>query len=110
MMNDNNYFKNVGGNVRINANNKNIRLVQQWNQYPYKERNYMNTIRQIQTRCVKNGIKKPIIDNSKKLYTDIINVNLNSNYDKQQKSDKKYLIVRGQIRLSLIAACLYYGS
>jgi transcription initiation factor TFIIIB Brf1 subunit/transcription initiation factor TFIIB len=86
-----------------------IKMLQRWNQMPYKERSLYLVIKEIETRCEKYGIPKSVVDNAKILYKHISNCKY-SDKKKTQKDGEKNIIIRGKNRQSIKGACVYYGA
>ena len=82
-----------------------IRLLQNWNHMPYKERSLSNILYHIERSLKKYKITKAIIDNAKILYKNISDLKHISGPNKD-----KYIITRGINRYGIIAACAYYGA
>jgi transcription initiation factor TFIIIB Brf1 subunit/transcription initiation factor TFIIB len=83
-----------------------IKMLQKWNQMPYKERSLYQVIKEIESRCEKYNIPKSVIDNAKILYKHVSNSKINR---KGNDSDKS-IIIRGINRQSIKGACVYYGA
>lgn len=82
-----------------------VRLLQSWNQMPYKERSLSTILHHIEFSLKKFKITKAIIDNAKILYKNISDLKHTSGINKD-----KYIITRGINRYGIIAACAYYGA
>jgi transcription initiation factor TFIIB len=86
-----------------------IKMLQKWNQMPYKERSLYQVIKEIETRCEKCNIPKSVMDNAKILYKHISNSKISDKKRLSQNTDKS-IIIRGNNRQSIKAACVYYGA
>jgi transcription initiation factor TFIIB len=82
-----------------------LKMLQNWNQMPYKERSLSDTLQYIEHICKKANILKCVIDNAKILYKQISEQKYNTKDDKI-----KNVIIRGNNRKGIMSACLYYGS
>ena len=90
----------IGGN-----NYSRMSLLQnKWYRMVYRERSLLSVLTDIEQKCRKYNINKPIIDNSKILFKKI-----NDSKHKYGKNKGKQIIIRGINRNSLIAACIYHG-
>jgi len=83
-----------------------MKMLQKWNQMPYKERSLYQVIKDIETRCEKYSIPKSVAENAKILYKHITSSKINR---KGEDADKN-LIIRGLNRQAIKGACLYYGA
>ena len=81
-----------------------VKILHSWSQMPYKERSLNIVLKDIQERCRKTGILKCIEDDAKILYKNISDC-------KHIKGDNKgkNIIIRGNNRRSLIAACVFFA-
>jgi len=86
-----------------------IKMLQKWNQMPYKERSLYQVIKEIEVRCEKYNVPKSVVDNAKILYKHISNCKI-SDKKKVQADPNKNIIIRGNNRQSIKAACVYYGA
>lgn len=82
-----------------------LRMLQSWNQMPYKERSLSEVLQHIEKNLKTYKITKAIIDNAKILYKNISEI---KHMDGPNKG--KNIIIRGLNRCGLIAACAFYGS
>jgi transcription initiation factor TFIIB len=82
-----------------------LKMLQTWNQMPYKERSLSETLQFIDQTCKKTNIPKSVIDNAKILYKQIND----QKYDSGSNKDKN-IIIRGNNRRGIQAACVYYGA
>lgn len=82
-----------------------LRILQSWNQMPYKERSLSEVLQHIDSKLKNYKISKSIIDNAKILYKNISEIKHNSGINKG-----KNIIIRGLNRRGLIAACAFYGA
>lgn len=82
-----------------------LRILQSWNQMPYKERSLSEVLQHIDGKLKVYKISKSIIDNAKILYKNISTIKHNNGANKG-----KNIIIRGLNRRGLIAACAFYGA
>lgn len=82
-----------------------LKMLQNWNQMPYKERSLSDTLQIIEQICKKANILKCVIDNAKILYKQVSE----QKYEKGKNKDKS-VIIRGNNRKGIMSACLYYGA
>lgn len=82
-----------------------LRIIQSWNQMPYKERSLSEVLQHIDSKLKTYRITKAVIDNAKILYKNISEIKHGSGINKG-----KTIIIRGLNRRGLIAACAYYGA
>lgn len=82
-----------------------LRMIQGWNQMPYKERSLSDVLQHIEKNLKSYKITKAIIDNAKILYKNISEI---KHTDGPNKG--KTIIIRGLNRCGLIAACAFYGA
>lgn len=82
-----------------------LKMLQNWNQMPYKERSLSDILQYLEQVCKKNNLPKSVIDNVKILYKQIHDLK----YDIEEKKDKS-IIIRGDKRRGVYGACIYYGS
>jgi transcription initiation factor TFIIB len=82
-----------------------LKMLQNWNQMPYKERSLSDILQNLDQICRKNNLPKSVIDNVKILYKQIHDLK----YDIEEKKDKN-VIIRGENRKGIYGACIYYGS
>ena len=97
-----NYFlpqSSLGTN--IGGGNSKLKRLHTWSQMPYEERSLYDVIQEIETKCRKENIPKAVIDNAKNLY---------KKFTEQKNKDGKKIIIRGDNRKSLIAACVLEGA
>ncbi len=82
-----------------------LKMLQTWNQMPYKERSLSDILQHLDQVCKKNNLPKSVIDNVKILYKQIHDLK----YDTEEKKDKS-VIIRGDNRTGIYGACVYYGA
>jgi transcription initiation factor TFIIB len=85
-----------------------IKMLQRWNQMPYKERSLYQVIKEIETRCEKYNIPKSVVDNAKILYKHVSTSKITKKIPSEDVN--KSIIIRGNNRQSIKAACVYYGA
>ena len=95
------FFKESSMGTRIGGRgNSRMKTIHKWTFMPYKERSRREVFDFISTICKKANISKAIIDNAQILYTNLSMV---------KHHNGKNIIIRGNNRESLIAACVYFG-
>ena len=82
-----------------------LRLLQSWNQMPYKERSLSEVLQNLEKNLKASKITKSVIDNAKILYKNISEIKY-----KEGNNTGKPIILRGLNRCGLIAACAFYGA
>jgi len=82
-----------------------LKMLQNWNQMPYKERSLSEILQYIEKVCRKNNLTKSVIDNAKILYKYIHDLK----YDSEEKKNKS-VIIRGNNRIGIYGACVHYGA
>jgi len=82
-----------------------LRLLQSWNQMPYKERSLSEVLQSLEKNLKASKITKSVIDNAKILYKNISEIKY-----KEGNNTGKPIILRGLNRCGLIAACAFYGA
>ena len=82
-----------------------LKMLQNWNQMPYKERSLSDILQILEQACRKYNLPKSVIDNVKILYKQIHDLK----YDIEEKKDKS-VIIRGENRRGIYGACIYYGA
>jgi len=97
--------KSSMGTVISGSGYSRLRMIQSWNQMPYKERSLSDVLQNIEKNLKTYKITKAIIDNAKILYKNISEIKHNEGTNKG-----KTIIIRGLNRSGLIAACAYYGA
>lgn len=85
----------------IGGGNSKLKRLHIWSQMPYEERSLYDVLLEIETKCRKENIPKSVIDNAKNLY---------KKFTEQKNKDGKKIIIRGDNRKSLIAACVLEGA
>lgn len=93
------------GTIITGAGCGRLRLIQKWDQMPYKERALSNVLQHIESNMKTCKMTKAIIDNAKILYKNISEL---KHTDGPNKG--KNIIIRGFNRSGLIAACAFYGA
>ena len=81
-----------------------MKTIHKWTLVPYKERSRREVFEFISKKCRKYNLEKAIIDNAHILWT-----NLSQIKHKNGDNEGRAIIIRGNNRESLIAACVYYG-
>ena len=97
-------LSSLGTKIGGNSYSRMSLLQNKWYRMVYRERSLLNVLTDIEGKCRKYNINKPIIDNSKILFKKI-----NDSKHKYGKNKGKQIIIRGINRNSLIAACIYHG-
>ena len=82
-----------------------VKMMQKWDQMPYKERSLSEVLKQIESKCRKYHIVKSVIDNAHSMYKKISDIKHDDGTNKG-----KSVIIRGMNRKSIIAACVFYGA
>lgn len=82
-----------------------MKMLQSWDQFPYKERSLAEVLNVIEHNLKKYKITKSIIDNAKILYKNLSEIKHTDGINKG-----KSIIIRGLNRRGLIAACAFYGA
>ena len=82
-----------------------LKMLHMWDQVPYKERSLSEVLCNIEQKLKKYKITKSIIDNAKILYKNLSEI---KHIDGTNKG--KSIIIRGDNRRGLIAACAFYGA
>jgi len=86
------------------SNRNKLKILQDWNAMPYKERSLNNVLKEIRSKCYEAKIIKCIEDDAKILYKNISECKY---VDGKKKGN--YIIKRGNNRRGLIAACIFYA-
>ncbi|QGR53813.1 transcription initiation factor tfiib [Moumouvirus maliensis] len=94
--------KSSQGTIIVGANNSRLKRKQKWNSTVYKERSLNNVFEYIATICSNNNIPKIITDSAKILYKRLSDCKHKSGVNKG-----KQIIIRGNNRSSIIAACVF---
>jgi transcription initiation factor TFIIB len=81
-----------------------IQILHSWSKMPYKERSLYIVLKEIQSKCESANILKCIEHDAKILYK-----NISECRHVGGKSKGKYIIIRGNNRKSLIAACVFFA-
>lgn len=99
-----NYFfpKSSQGTIMVGSSSNRLKRKQKWCTMVYKERSLNLVFEYISQICSKNKIPKIIVDSAKTLYKKISDC-------KHKSGDNigKQIIIRGDKRLSIIAACVF---
>jgi len=82
-----------------------LKMLQTWNQMPYKERSLSDILQYLEQVCRKNNLPKSVIDNVKILYKQIHDLK----YETEERKHKN-VIIRGDNRKGIYGACVYYGA
>ena len=85
----------------IGGMNSKLKRLHVWSQMPYEERSLYDVLQEIESKCRKENIPKAVIDNARNLY---------KKFTEQKNKDGKKIIIRGDNRKSLIAACVLEGA
>lgn len=102
----NNYFcpnSSLGIKMKVKGFSR-IANIQKQGQIPYNEKELMTTIKSIEEKCIKYGIKQNIIDTAKTLYKKVRDYRHTNG-----KREGKAVIMRCINRKSMIAACVFYA-
>jgi len=99
-----NFFfpKSSQGTIMAGSSNSRLKRKQKWNSMVYKERSLNSVFEYISQICSKNNIPKIIVDSAKILYK-----RLSDCKHKTGINAGKQIIIRGENRLSIIAACVF---
>jgi transcription initiation factor TFIIIB Brf1 subunit/transcription initiation factor TFIIB len=99
-----NFFfpKSSQGTIMAGSSNSRLKRKQKWNSMVYKERSLNQVFEYISQICSKNNIPKIIVDSAKILYK-----RLSDCKHKTGINVGKQIIIRGENRLSIIAACVF---
>jgi transcription initiation factor TFIIIB Brf1 subunit/transcription initiation factor TFIIB len=81
-----------------------MKTIHKWTLVPYKERSRREVFEFISRTCKNYNLEKAIIDNAQILWTNLSQIK-HTNGDNEGRS----IIIRGNNRESLIAACVYFG-
>ena len=82
-----------------------IKMLKNWGQVPYKERNLAEVLNEIDAKCKKYRITKAIIDGAKILYKNMKEIKHDCGVNKG-----KPIIIRGLNCKQIIAACFHFGA
>lgn len=94
--------KSSQGTIITGINNIRLKRKQKWNSMVYKERSLNGVFEFIKMVCTKNNITKNIIDTANFLYKKLSDCKYKSG-----KNIGKQIIIRGENRISIIAACVF---
>lgn len=99
-----NFFfpKSSQGTIMTGINNIRLKRKQKWNSMEYKEKSLNDAFEDITSICVKNNIPKIIIDTAKILCKKISDCK-----HREGINAGKQIIIRGENRWSIIAACVF---
>lgn len=99
-----NFFfpKSSQGTIMVGTGNSRLKRKQKWNSMVYKERSLNQVFEYISLYCTKNHIPRIIVDSAKILYK-----RLSDCKHKTGPNIGKQIIIRGENRLSIIAACVF---
>lgn len=100
------FFPNSSLSTTINIwGYSKMKMLNSWGQVPYNERSLGRILSFIDEKCAPYKIPKAIKDEAKILYKNIKEIKHATGINKG-----KNLIIRGNNRIDIIAACLYFGS
>lgn len=99
-----NFFfpKSSQGTIITGSSSSRLKRKQKWNSMVYKERSLNIVFEKISQICGKNNIPKIIVDTAKILYK-----KLSDCKHKNGNNVDKQIIIRGENRTSIIAACVF---
>ena len=99
-----NFFfpKSSQGTIMAGSSNSRLKRKQKWNSMVYKERSLNQVFENISNICSKNNFPKIIVDTAKILYK-----KLSDCKHKSGVNSGKQIIIRGENRISIIAACVF---
>lgn len=99
-----NFFfpKSSQGTIMVGSSNSRLKRKQKWNSMVYKERSLNQIFEYISKICSKNNITRIIVDSAKIFYK-----KLSDCKHKSGVNIGKQIIIRGENRLSIIAACVF---
>ena len=95
------FKKRSMGTIIGGRGNSRIKTIHRWGLMPYRERSRKEVFDFLTRTCKKGGLEKSIIDNAHILYMNLSGV--------KKKNMDRTIIIRGNNRDSLIAACVYFG-
>lgn len=93
------------GTTIMACGNSKIKKLHNWGQMPYNERALKDVLDLIDSECKKHHIVKAVSDCAQVLFSKIYKIKHTDG-----KNEGKKMIFRGKNRLSIIAACVYYGA
>jgi transcription initiation factor TFIIB len=100
------FFPNSSiGTVIGGKGHNRLRMLQIWDQMPYKERALSNVFQHIESNLKTHKITKSIIECAKTLYNNVSQLK-----HKDGPNKGKNIIIRGYNRSGIIAACAFYAS
>lgn len=94
--------KSSQGTIMVGTGNNRLKRKQKWNSMVYRERSLNQVFEYISMYCSKNHIPRIIVDSAKILYK-----KLSDCKHKSGPNIGKQIIIRGDNRLSIIAACVF---
>lgn len=99
-----NFFfpQSTQGTVMTGIGSSRLKRKQKWNSMVYKERSLNNVFEFIKKKCADGGIPKSISDTAQIMYKKI-----NDSTHKTGINEGKQIIIRGDNRISIIAACVF---
>ncbi len=99
-----NFFfpKSSQGTIIVGSTTSRVKRKQKWNSMVYKERSLNQVFEQISKICSANKIPQIVVDSAKILYKKISDCR-----HKSGTNAGKQIIIRGENRTSIIAACVY---
>lgn len=99
-----NYFfpKSSQGTIMVGPSNNRLKRKQKWNSVNYKERSLNLVFQYINQICNNHRITKNIVDSANFLYK-----KLSDCKHKKGVNKGKQIIIRGENRISIIAACVF---
>lgn len=99
-----NFFfpKSSQGTIMAGSSNNRLKRKQKWNSMVYKERSLNQVFEYISQVCSNHGIPRIIVDSARILYKKI-----NDCKHKNGSNVGKQIIIRGENRVSIIAACVF---
>ena len=86
------------------SNNSRVKILHKWGAMPYKERSLHEVLKYIHQKCQQGNIMKCIEDDARILYKNIKDAKHTSG-----KNKGKMIIIRGDNKESLIAACVLFA-
>lgn len=86
------------------SNNSRVKILHKWGAMPYKERSLHEVLKYIHAKCQQGNIMKCIEDDARILYKNIKDAKHISG-----KNEGKMIIIRGDNKDSLIAACVLFA-
>ncbi len=90
----------LGTTISGGAWKSRLKIIHNWSAMPYKERSLNTVFKEIQSKCAQYKILKCIEDDAKIMY---------KNISESKHIDGRTMIIRGDNRKSLIAACVFFA-